>query len=263
MVLFMSLGIGILQMKNKTWNEFWGEFLQVTFHVGHPDLWPARERKALWAQKHFKLPLGSKILDLGCGDGMLDVWLSRMGFDVTAVDRNSNVLEIAKTTDDTKRVKFICSDLKDINFEAASFDAVMFIESIGLMSKEDELRLFKGIQLWLKPNGKLILDCPEFVELKNSWTKEFPTGTVRGVSGFNEDTRIQDIQFYFKPNDENEEFGIYDPYDIGKGNAPGIVRYLYPKAEIRSILDCIGFNTQETDHYYEKNYFAILGTKSV
>jgi cyclopropane fatty-acyl-phospholipid synthase-like methyltransferase len=248
-------------MKNKTWNEFWGEFLQVTFHVGHPDLWPARERKALWAHEHFQLPQGSKILDLGCGDGMLDVWLSRMGFDVTAVDRNSNVLEIAKTTDDTKRVKFISADLKNINFEAASFDAVMFIESIGLMSKEDELHLFKSIHSWLKPDGKLLLDCPEIVELKNSWTREFPMGTARGVSGFNEDTRIQDIQFYFKPTGE-EEFGIYDPYDLEKGDVSGIMRYLYPKAEIIQILEDIGFKMSEVEHYYEKNYFGMLGIKN-
>lgn len=90
-------------MKNKTWNEFWGEFLQVTFHEGHPDLWPSRQKKALWAQKHFQLPDGSKILDLGCGDGKLDICFSQMGFDVTAVDRNKKVLQIAQATDDKKK----------------------------------------------------------------------------------------------------------------------------------------------------------------
>lgn len=248
-------------MKNKTWNEFWGEFLQVTFHVGHPDLWPARERKAKWAQKHLQLPHGSKILDLGCGDGMLDVWLSRMGFDVTAVDRNSNVLEIAKTTDDTERVKFISADLKTIDFEPGSFDAVIFIESIGLMSKEAEQELFKRIYSWLKPKGKFLLDCPETVELKNSWTREFPGGTARGVSGFNEDTRIQDIQFYYKPLGD-EEFGIYDPYDLSKGDVTGIMRYLYPKPEITQILQKLEFKMLEVDHYYEKNFFGMMGIKS-
>ncbi len=200
-------------MKNKTWNEFWGEFLQITFHEGHPDLWPARERKALWASKHFKLSAGDAILDLGCGDGMLDVWLSRMSFNMTAVDRNSNVLKRAKATDDTQKVKFLSSDLKDIQFTAQSFDAVIFIEALGLMSKEAEFQLFEKIYSWLKPEGKFILDCPESVGLKNSWAKEFPSGLARGVSGFNEATRIQDIQFYFTPKG-GEEFGVYDPQDL-------------------------------------------------
>ena len=248
-------------MKNKSWNEFWGEFLQVTFHEGHPDLWPARERKALWVQKYFELAPDAKILDLGCGDGILDIWLSRMGFNITAVDRNSKVLETAKKIDDTKRVSFISSDLNQFISEPESFDAVLFIESSGLMSKENELKLFKKIYSWLKPHGKFILDCPEFVELKNSWTREFPIGIARGVSGFNEVSRMQDIQFYFKPNDEDDEFGIYDPYDLGKGNVPGIMRYLYPKAEIKNALEAVGFRTQEIGHYYEKNYFSIMGTK--
>lgn len=250
-------------MKNKTWNEFWGEFLQVTFHHGHPDLWPARERKAKWAQKHLKLNQNAAVLDLGCGDGMLDIWLSRMGLKLTAVDRNAKVLEIGKTNDDTKKVIFIASDLNEVDFAPEEFDAVLFIEATGLMSKEAELCLFKKVYSWLKPGAKFILDCPETVEQKNSWTKEFPSGTARGVSGFNEATRIQDIQFYFKPINETDEFGIYDPYDLGKGDVSGIMRYIYPKSEIKHILQGIGFQTTDIDHYYEKNYFGLMATKPI
>ncbi len=248
-------------MKYKTWNEFWGEFLQVTFHVGHPDLWPARQRKAIWIQKHFQLGPGAKILDLGCGDGMIDILLSRMGFDVTAIDRNSNVLEIAKTTDDTKQVKFIASDLNEVEFDPHSFDAILFIEASGLMRKADDLKIFQKVHSWLRPKGRFILDVPETVELKNSWIKEFPMGTARGVSGFDPTTRIQDIQFYFKPHDE-DEFGIFDPYDLEKGDVSGIMRYLYPKTEIIQILEKIEFKTSEIDHYYEKNYIGLLATKN-
>ncbi len=247
-------------MKNKTWNEFWGEFLQITFHDGHPDLWPSRERKALWAVKHLELNPGAKILDLGCGDGMLDIWLSRKGFDLTGVDRNSYVLKRAKEIDDTRNVKFISGDLKEVEFESNSFDAAIFIEASGLMSKKEDAKLFQKIHSLLKPQGKFILDFPETVALKNSWMKDFPTGTVRGVSEFNEKTRIQDIQFYFKPQGE-EEFGVYDPYDFGKGDVAGIKRYLYPKTEIKKIIEDIGFRARDIDHYYEKNYFGLLAEK--
>lgn len=247
-------------MKNKTWDEFCGVFLQVTFHEGNPDLWPARERRAHWVKKHLELKPGAKILNLGCGDGMLDVWLSRMGCNLTGVDRNSNVLINARKTDDTKRVTFIATDLNEISFEEESFDAVLFLETSGLMCKEDEFALFKKIRSWLKPNGKFVLDCPEKVELKNSWAREFPDGTIRVDSGFDEGTRIQNIQFYFKPNGD-EEFGMYDPYDLGKGDVPGIMRYLYPRQEIQQIFESVGFATQSIDHYYEKNYFAVLGSK--
>lgn len=249
-----------MKNRNKTWNEFWGEFLQVTFHEANPELWPSRERKALWAIKNLDLKPKSKILDLGCGDGILDIWLSRMGFKVIAVDRNSKVLEHARKRDDTNRVEFISSDLRDINFESNSFDAVIFIESTGLMSKSDDGILFKKVHSLLKPKAKFILDCPENAELKNSWSREFSNGTARGESIFDETTRIQDIQFYFKPHGQ-DEFGIYDPYDVSKGELPGINRYLYPRSEIREILENIGFATKEVDHYYEKNYFSLLAEK--
>lgn len=57
-------------MKNINWDEFWGEFLQVRFHLGNPELWPSRQRKAVLSQKHFDLKDGFKVLDLGCGEGM-------------------------------------------------------------------------------------------------------------------------------------------------------------------------------------------------
>lgn len=128
------------------------------------------------------------------------------------------------------------------------------------MNKLDELNLFKKMYSWLKPNGKLILDCPETASLKHSWSKEFSIGIARGVSSFDEISRIQNIQFYFQPHGE-EEFGIYDPYDLEKRDLPGIIRYLYPKSEIIPILENIGLTISEIDHYYEKNYFGLMGIK--
>jgi 2-polyprenyl-3-methyl-5-hydroxy-6-metoxy-1,4-benzoquinol methylase len=67
--------------------------------------------------KHLALIEGSKLLDLGCGDGLLDIWLARWGNDVTAVDRNSSVIGHAMTEDDTKKVTFVTNDLRDVDFE--------------------------------------------------------------------------------------------------------------------------------------------------
>lgn len=248
-------------MKNKNWDEFWGEFLQVRFHQGNPELWPSRQRKAVWSQKYFELKKGAKVLDLGCGDGLIDIWLSRMGYDVTAVDKNKTVLNLARQSDETKKTNFICSDLKNANFDNQSFDAVLFIETIGLMSKQNDKNLIQKCHSWLKPNGKIIIDCPEVVEIKNSWNKDFPEGRVSGNSSFDTGTRIQNIQFTFKPNSE-EEFGLKDSHNEANGDNPGIIRYLYPKAEIISLLKDIGFsNVKEIEHYYPQNYYSILAEK--
>lgn len=247
-------------MKYKSWNEFWGEFLQVTFHKGHPELWPSRERKVEWFIKQTGLQPGAKILDMGCGDGIIDILLSRLGYEVTSVDRNSKVLEVARTMDDTQKVNFVCSELQDFTAAPGTFDAVLFIETTGLMSKADDSAMIAKAYSWLKPGGKVILDCPEHVDDGQPWSKDYPEGTVRGEMKFNANTRVQNIQFFFKPIN-GEEFGIHDPYDKTKSSGPGIIRYLYPKTEMTGILENIGFKVQEVDHYYPKNYYGLMGTK--
>jgi 2-polyprenyl-3-methyl-5-hydroxy-6-metoxy-1,4-benzoquinol methylase len=247
-------------MNYKTWDEFWGEFLQVTFHEGNPELWPARQRKADWIQLHTKLHPGAQILDLGCGDGMIDILLSRMGYHVTAVDRSEVVLKLARKTDDTGKVQFIILDLKHIDFPKASFDAVLIIETSGLMSKAEDFAMLQKAAQWLKPGGKLIMDCPEVVDVTNTWSRDFPQGTITGKSSFDTLTRIQDIQFFFKTL-AGEEFGLHDPYDLEKSTGSGITRYLYPKKEVSELFKAAGLAPQEIPHYYPANYFAFMGTK--
>ena len=70
----------------KAWDEFWALFLQVTFHQNNPERWSVREKRALWCQAQLSAKTGDTILNVGCGDGLVDICLSRLGIKVTAVD---------------------------------------------------------------------------------------------------------------------------------------------------------------------------------
>lgn len=244
-------------MKYKSFDEFWAQFLQVTFHLENPDRWPSRRRKADWCQKHLHLTPGTKVLDLGCGDGLIDIWLSRMGMEVTAVDRAASVLKNAQQEDDTGNVKFLAADLRKLGFPDSSFQAVLFLEASGLMTKEEDQALLKKICRWLVPGGKLLIDCCESAEVSNSWSKTFPQGTVSMNSSFNAETRLQRIEFHFQDS-SGESFGLFDPI---RDDQVGISRHLYPKDEMTSMLSSAGFQVNEVSHYYEKNYYSLLGTK--
>ena len=244
-------------MLYKSFDEFWAKYLQITFHLENPDRWPSRQRKASWCKKYLGLSDGAKILDLGCGDGLIDIWLSRFGMDVTAVDRNPSVLEHAQAEDDTKRVKFIISDLRKLSFQNASYNAVLFLEASGLMTKDDDQTLLRNIHNWLSPNGSIVIDCCELAEVSNSWSKVFPQGEISVCSTFDAETRMQRIEFNFKKT-SGETFGLLDPI---RDNKSGISRYLYPKEEMISMLHFAGFEVSEVPHYYEKNYYALVGSR--
>lgn len=247
-------------MEYKSFDDFWGEFLQVTFHLENPDLWPSRHHKANWCQKNWKLKPGSKILDLGCGDGLVSIWLSRMGFEVTGVDRSRTVLNLAREIDDTQNVNFIVSDLKDVYLHEDSFDAILFLDASGLMMKSEDSKLLGKAFTWLKPGGKLVWDCPLIVEENNSWSQEFPIGLISGKTSFDKEARIQKLEFFLKSK-SGDEYGLQDTAYRAQEKGSGIFRYLYPKREALTMFETVGFVTQEIPHYFPRNYFALMGSK--
>lgn len=244
-------------MKHKTFDEFWAKFLQITFHLNNPDRWASRKRKAEWCLKNLDFPGSFDLIDLGCGDGLLDIWLSRCGIQVTAIDRNQSVIEHAIGEDDTRTVHFISKDLREIEFPSEKFEAALFLETSGLLPKSDEVALFRKIFSWLKPGGKVIVDAPAFVEDSNSWSAQFPEGEVTCRSSFEHEKRLQRIEFNFVTSD-GESFELIDPI---RDSEKGISRYLYPKDELAEILKLAGFALTEIPHYYGDNYFSLLGTK--
>lgn len=246
--------------KFKTWDEFWQKFLQIDFHSGNPERWSFRKKKAEWLLQNTSIAVGSTILDLGCGDGVLDIWLSRMGHQVTAVDRSKTVTAIAREEDDSKKVNFLASELMSAQFESSSFDLIVMIETLGLMSPSGDALILRNAYDWLNSKGKIVIDIPVEVPIVGGWTKEFDSGTAKCVSKFDSASRLQYIDFEFAEKNGNR-FGLYDPYDKNRYDGPGLCRYLYSKVEMQKLLTQAGFEVTEIPHYYEKDYVAYMGVK--
>ena len=191
---------------------------------------------------------------------MLDIWLSRMGMIMTSVDRNSKVLQLARQSDDTKNVNFLFSDFRNLDLISGSLDGVLFLETVGLVSREEDQALFIKVNRWLKQGSKFIIDCPEKVEIANSWTKKLPSGEVSGISSYDQERQIQQIDFTFTDT-SGAKFGLLDPTDPIRNSGSGIARYIYSKNQLTHMLTLAGFEIKEVAHYYEKNYYALLCTK--
>lgn len=102
-----------------------------------------------------RLPSGARVLEVGCGTGRSACYLSRLGFDVTAVDRNPLMLEKAKrrASRTGSRVRFAFGDAGSLPFPDGSFDLV-FVESVSVFVEGD--RAFREYNRVLRPNGRLL-----------------------------------------------------------------------------------------------------------
>jgi len=103
----------------------------------------------------------SKILDIGCGDGMLAKRLSEKGSEVVGVDISIDQLKEGKRN--SKSLNFVRGDATHPVFRRGSFDVVVAGEVL-----EHLRRPFESLLEWrhlLKPNGRLILSTPNNVNL--------------------------------------------------------------------------------------------------
>jgi 2-polyprenyl-6-hydroxyphenyl methylase/3-demethylubiquinone-9 3-methyltransferase len=82
---------------------------------------------APWIDERLRARVGdrpSRVLDVGCGGGLIANELARRGHEVTGVDIAEECLAVAARHDVTKRVEWIRADARSLPFADASFDAV-------------------------------------------------------------------------------------------------------------------------------------------
>jgi len=95
---------------------------------------------------------GERILDLGCGDGVLTEKLVAMGCQVVGVDSSVQFIEAAKARGLDAQVM----DGQRLTF-ANEFDAVFSNAALHWMKRADEV--IAGVWRALKPGGRFVAEC--------------------------------------------------------------------------------------------------------
>lgn len=107
---------------------------------------------------------GTRVFDLGCGNGALARHLVQKGFDVTGVDPSESGIEIARTTNPDLRLE-VGSAYDDLAARYSSFPAVVSLEVVEHVYSP---RLYaKCVHDLLQPGGKAIISTPYHGYLKN------------------------------------------------------------------------------------------------
>lgn len=97
------------------------------------------------------LPLGSRVLELGCGAGEPVTRMLATRYAVTAVELSSAQVERARRAAPGATVHQ--GDLLDIQCEPGSFDAVVAVYVLGHVPRERLDALLDGVASWLDAGG--------------------------------------------------------------------------------------------------------------
>jgi 2-polyprenyl-6-hydroxyphenyl methylase / 3-demethylubiquinone-9 3-methyltransferase len=101
---------------------------------------------------------GAKVVDVGCGGGLLSEALARAGANVTAIDLGGKLIEIAKLHlfESNLQVDYRVQSSEELAAaEPVSFDVVCCMEMIEHVP--DPLVLIRDLAAMLKPGGQLFL----------------------------------------------------------------------------------------------------------
>jgi SAM-dependent methyltransferase len=107
-----------------------------------------------------KIPVHS-ILDLGCGTGNHSLRFAERGYEVTGVDRSNEMLDIARTKANQKKIHcdFYQSDIREFDNHKKYDAVIMMFAVLGYQQENaDVLAALKTVSKHLKKGGVFICD---------------------------------------------------------------------------------------------------------
>jgi ubiquinone biosynthesis O-methyltransferase len=107
---------------------------------------------------HRTLPPDGRILDVGCGNGVISRHLGRLGFNVLGVDVSEKTIEVARSIQPMPNVTFMKKSAEELVASGEKYDAVICSEVLEHLN--DPGALLKVLYSSLADNGKLIITVP-------------------------------------------------------------------------------------------------------
>ena len=118
------------------------------------------DRSAWWIAETFSLGGGKRVLDLGCGPGLMASRLARLGAVATGVDFSPGSIEWARKAAEKEHlpVRYICADYLEEEL-AGGFDLIIMIMcdfcALSPVQRKALVRKFNNL---LNPGGAVLLD---------------------------------------------------------------------------------------------------------
>ena len=145
--------------------------------------WKCEGEPAAWSnashvgfmERTLKLGTGGKVLDLGCGLGHHSIEFAARGYDVTALEWSKPYLDAARQRADEAgvSVRFLQGDMTRMSFDS-EFDAVvLWGNTFGMFSDEDNAKTLQGIARALRKGGSALIDTVNYITLPERLEKQW------------------------------------------------------------------------------------------
>jgi SAM-dependent methyltransferase len=105
------------------------------------------------------LPVGAKVLDIGCGTGVKAKYLSAKGLKVLGLDFSEQMINIAKR--EVPEAEFVVLDMKEVGELSGEFEGIFMQASLLHIPKNEALNVLTKIKTKLKPSGLLYIAVKE------------------------------------------------------------------------------------------------------
>ncbi|MGD8317355.1 MAG: class I SAM-dependent methyltransferase, partial [Myxococcales bacterium] len=111
-------------------------------------------------ERALRIPVGSRVLDVGCGLGAQTVELASRGYHLLGLDISPTMISRAndEAEDRGLQIEFVLGDMREAVFEDP-FDALLcWGTTFGYFDEADNERTIRQFHRAIKPNGVLLLD---------------------------------------------------------------------------------------------------------
>ncbi len=146
------------------------------------------KRGRLWGGSSPALPVllpGSRILELGCGNGKSLQNMTRQGWDVIGIDYSLPATALCRKNTGIENVAIIAGDARALPFRPGTFDAIFAYHILGHMLAADRRKSAAEITRVLGPSGSIYFRAFSGGDLRFGSGRELEDGTfLRGTGIF-------------------------------------------------------------------------------
>jgi len=184
-----------MNQKNSSWVEVYAEKIKLDGSLKYVDR-KAKEKSALIENIINNTPKEGRILEAGCGTAAISIYLGNLGYNVTALDVEPDMLELARDISKNfeRKPNFVVGDIRYLKFARNSFDT-SFSNGVLEHFSDEEIRrsieaqtvccrrvIFSVPSKFFRENEKIYGD--ERFLTKEKWRELIEESNARVISEF-------------------------------------------------------------------------------